>query len=74
MLPSSAFADVASPMAWEAKAVYAICTLIDEGVFLASAAAPREAPIGLEITNRGLQEGAEALMCPFWLEGVTDVD
>ncbi|XP_026193155.1 uncharacterized protein LOC34618643 [Cyclospora cayetanensis] len=74
ILPSSALAGVASATAWEAKAVYAICTLIDEGVFLATRAARTEAPVDLEVLNTATRERGEALCCPFWLEGVAEVE
>ena len=69
LLPTTELAGVACAAAWEAKAVYAVCTLIDEGVFLAAAAAPEEAPLALSAQHAG-----STLQCPFWLEGVAEVD
>lgn len=71
MLPTTELANVSSAAAWEAKAVYAVCTLIDEGVFLAAAAAAVDAPVDLSVRQAG---SSNSLQCPFWLEGVAEVD
>lgn len=73
-LPSSVLSGVAPSSAWEAKAVYAICTLIDEGVFLASAAAQDAAPVQLATACWRHEGLGDRLKCPFWLNGVSDAE